>query len=107
MRSFWRTFRGPRRLRQLGHQALQTAVGRVLDLQTVAEQGPVHCHGPPQDRAVFLQVPQAHPPVLAQVPVRLLRQGHVRKQVIPHLGVGQFVLHAPHSFPRLSCAHTV
>ena len=37
----------------------------------------------------------------------VFRQGHVREQVIPHLGVGQVVLHAPHSFPRLSCAHTV
>ena len=97
--------RGPRRLRQLRHHLLQTAVRRVLDLQQVAEQGPVQRHAVEQARSMLLQIRPAHPPVLAQVPVRLLRQGQIGNQVISHLGVGQIVLHVRRSFLRIFPAH--
>ena len=98
--------RRPRRFRQLRHHQLQPAVGCVLDLQQVLEQGPVQRQSVEHPWTVLLQIRPAHPPVLAQVPVRLLSQGQVGKQNVPLLPVSQNVLHGRRSFPRIFPAHT-
>ena len=83
--------RRARRLRQLGHHLLQTAVRRLVDLdevrvQLLGQQQLVVDQGP-----VFLQVRFPHPAVLAQGLLRLFAQAQVGNQVIAVPRVSQVV----------------
>ena len=85
--------RRARRLRQLEHHLLQTAVRRLLDLQQVRVQLLAHQKLIVKNRTVFLQVCFPHPAVLAQGLLRLLAQAQVGNQVISVPRVSQVVLH--------------
>lgn len=85
--------RRARRLRQLGHHLLQTAVRRLVDLdevrvQLLGQQQLVIDQGP-----VFLQIRFPHPAVLAQGLLRLLGQLQVGNLIISVHRVSQAVLH--------------